>query len=311
MKNLFNLTILSFLLIACKKDVPKPSLIDGEENYKIKFSATGFRTSVEPISKKASNKANSIVNDSIQKMNFFIYNQDNYLVGNYAQTRNDVNFGTLETKLGPGTYKIGVVAYPQFTGLYVSPTDIFHSIYYTPNYDHPYVELGNNNKESFTSGYHEIIVKQDSTYAPIELKRLNAILEIEILDALPNDAAYLTVGATQGTSVQLFRGDDLSAATEYLSNYFDLSEFSGQKNIKLQAVVYQQKKSGSKINLNISVHNSNRQRIKNIIINDVLFKSNFKTKVAGELFGGVVGNENIGVSTTIIKEFEGDIEVDF
>ncbi|MDM1295930.1 hypothetical protein HX021_16690 [Sphingobacterium sp. N143] len=301
--------VVCVMLIACnKQDVIDSSTKDKKE-FKVKFSTKGFKTSIKPFASKTKAAGLNSVEDSISKMNFFVYKLDNTLVGNYAQTSADPDFGTLNVKLSEGKYKIGIVAYSNYPYLDVSSNGIYHSLLYTPDYDSPYVYLGNLNEELFSYGYQEFVVANDSTYSPFELKRLNALFELEILDEIPNDAAEMIIDINQGTSMTLFNEEYLSPASEVLENYFDLSSYRGQEGSKFPVIVFPELKLGSTATINISVYNNAvpRQRIRYVTISDVEFKPNFITKASGVLFG----DESIGIGTTLLEDYDGNIPVEY
>lgn len=311
MKTFWNICTIAGLLLlmgACSKEALDQVTKEHSNEYELKFTASGVHTSTEPITKSSTKKPVTQNLDLITTMNFFIYTAENELIRSYMQKKSDSTFGMIDIQLTEGDYKIGIVAYTDAPYLDILDNGIYHALNFTPDYDHPVLSLGNTNEEIYSIGYHNFTVSNDSVYSPLELKRLNSHFELEITDEIPADADFLIVDITQGTNVQLFRDDDLSPAFETMQNYFELSDLRGQSGTKFPVIVYPQHKSGWNTEVRARVYDTNRDLIADLRINDVQFKSNYRTNASGQLFAGV---EGVGLSTTLIEDYDGEIPIEY
>lgn len=300
-----------FLVAACQKENLQTPANQKEQaslegnTYKLNFSSSGFTSSLIPMAKMARPSIMNVIDDTVKKMNFFIYDDKNNLVGNFAQTSLDEDFGNLTVDLQEGTYKIGAVGYSG-SG-YIDNN--FRSIYYSPNFD--YDPPKSDNKETFVYGYKNIEVNSDSTYAPFELKRLTSLLEIVILDKIPEEAKELRATFVENGLINLFTEDTVSYPIEEIGHYFDLTPYHNQDSTKLQCVIVPFLKSGAPMELTVKVYSTSGQLLKEYSFDNLNFKSNYITRLTGKIFNNSTEGGNVSVSTSIIKDYDGEIDEEF
>ncbi|AIM36407.1 hypothetical protein KO02_06610 [Sphingobacterium sp. ML3W] len=320
-KILFFILLAMFLLGCSKKDGPNP--ID-KKLYNVAFTAKSFKVTTEPISLKGANKKSQTTlaeNEHFgrpTRIRFVIFDSNENIIINsnrsiipYLNEENVENFWNFKFQLPKGNYKLGVV-------MYYDEDDYLISIKNTLNGDHSLTL--ENTRDVFAKRFSEFIVEGDSTYAPLELKRLNGQLMVQLSDAVKAEAGYLRITSLQYALInpfidQLYLGEEENYM--YASSTYDLKDSVGKTNTIYTTNLFPKSViNGSNFNIKLSLLDKNRVLIGSKDITDVLIKSNYRTRLTGPIFDLITSippdpeptpKSNSGFTISINNIFENEI----
>lgn len=303
------LIFIPVIFFGCEKEEPNDEE-NPEVDVNVKFNITGFKSEIFPLKSSTNVTSNSESDTLIRKLKFLVYNEENNLVKTIDQSLDDDNFGKFELNLSKGIYKIGVVGYNRgvFSEL-PAPSKIQYMLF--PKHGEGPISMDNStNDEVFEYGINVFEIKSDTTFAPLELKRISAKLELKILDALPSASKWLLLRSEHDNQIRLFSEDNL-VVSEYFNGggevTHDLKGLENTTGNSFYSVIFPFAKSGSKFDVTFEIFATDRKLLYKQKIEDVEFKSNYLTRISGEI--SAVHNENFSVD--VVKNFTDTLEVKF
>lgn len=291
MKKNIVISLVLFLLIGCKKDNEHTS--NSDRLFDVTFTAKEFQQDLTVISEK---KATNLVSNQspedyfrsrYSRIRFLIFNSNGDIAINldrsmipYLNEETTEDFWKFNIQLAKGTYKVGAVFYNAEEG---APLFIKDKI----NGNH-YLDIFNLSEEVFVKKFTEFVVSSDSTYSPIELNRLNGLLMVQLSDAVKSEAASFRISYSQYSIInpflnELYIGDEENYFTQSLS--FSLKDSVGKENTIFQTpILPKSSTNGSNFDITLSLFDNKGKLIGSKKVNNVLIKSNYRTKLTGPIF---------------------------
>ncbi|VTQ00361.1 hypothetical protein [Sphingobacterium daejeonense] len=278
-KSLIILALLPLLFFGCKKggstDEPKPE----EELYSIQFSSSIFLQQVNPMSKKAASVSvsNSSISedDKFGKLYYLIYDSNDKLV--YKNEKNVENYS-------PGSADfINKVELPK--GNYIvlaigSPKDVNAG----NGYKNIRLEAYDYEKHLFVSDIKSIVVKQDSIYSPLSLKRMSSSLEIQTTDEKPLEVSKIVLKCKNlPESFYPFNNKQDPYSFMQLEPKFIATKTAKGYNIKTILLADRTKES-TVFDIEVKMYNKDNVFLGTKDIKNVTIKENHQTKLEGALF---------------------------
>lgn len=309
---LTTLLLLPLLFLSCKKEdnrtVPKPE----NELVKVKFRTAEFEKTITPyglLSSTSANRSGSTERAKITNLVLLVYDVHNRLVltkENFTATRDSYlpvegsfNF---DLELPKGEYRIGLVGHNRQYGGLIYTFDEREFDNHQLRVDGAVSSMFDLNivtiRDSYYYPYRDITIKSDTTFAPFKMERLTARLELEILDEIPSEVAYILVGGDIPMSIFPFSQTKSSISREgYISLYGGNS--IGPKNVVLSSSIYPHFNGTSNTHkIQISMRNKDGRRVGYKAIDNVILKPNTITKLSGKLFS----DESGGARNAIVSE---------
>lgn len=320
-KTLIILALLPLLFVGCSKSEsndPKPE----EKLFKVNFSAKIMDIDLSPIGPKSSTSrsanTNELIKESINIIEFFIYDSGNNLVGYQNSDLFDV-YGLLQENalkfnldLPKGEYKVAVI------GKSYSATTINKDLGYNSiSIWYEQSKIAEREIVKFTPIYAykpaSFSVSGVEMNNQLILKRLNSEVELIIKDEMPENAKYIFFGGTSSRYVSPFGAINNLAGKSFIE--FDLDTIRNKTDKILNATIIPEYFSTTEApklkSYDILIYDKDYKYLGIKTINDVYFKENFKTKLVGSFFDTIEGNINPNsLSIEFDHSFSGEIVKD-
>jgi hypothetical protein len=279
--------ILAAVQFSCKKDhfnSPAP----GTKQYQVSFNVAGFSQTVAPFVTNATRKkmtSLAAVTDTLAQhidvLYYVVYDSNNVPVRSYKQLSGSAGFGTINIGLDPGSYHF-VIAGGK-TGLQLSP-DTANQFVYNPEslgpgqgYLYPQFQ------DTFFKNIAVTVSNVNASYSA-RLDRVVAQLEVNIQDAIPSGAKYIS--ATVSNDCNILKPDGApegSVADGGMMNNLTV----GNKNTTIYSL---ELNTVSATSVDIKCYDQSNNVIAERIVPKVGFQRNKTTLLTGNLFGAETGN---------------------
>lgn len=303
------------IFISCKKDHSKdgnPDTAAHKIAYKVGFSQQTANFQInnsKPLVTSATNTQALVpasLSDDVDVIYYAVYDSQGNNVHIIKQTSSQAGFGTYTDNLHSGTYtlvvaagKNGLLLGPDSlatTGSKLSKDVISYGGYITRIGDIIYNSF---NKDAF---YKKITLTVSNTDASqtINLDRITSKLTVNINDAIPVGANYLSVNLSNYPAVKFYIGsgttppyDSFSLPSRAIADTLKSTDI-GTTNFRINAILLYT--APMTVNLSCSdLHNIIDQKI----IQNVICERNVQTILSGNLFGGAGTHSTWGFTATI------------
>lgn len=307
MKRFSIIIVFVFLIvIGCKKS----DTVDNQDKkkYQVEFNVDNFKIDQFPL--KGSTSQNSTETPLITKLRLYIYDAESNVVEVNDQYLDNPNFGNFQSELISGTYSIGILGYTNGDISKESNANT-HFIRFPVVENDPIVSNKSTVTEVFEFGYDTVIIKSDTTFQPFNLKRVTSTLEVKILDNIPNNAGWLLISTNQDNKMRMFSKNLLVPDWNFIHDAgvykFDLRQLKGTAGNSFKSAIIPNVKDGNNFDVYISVIDENKKGLFNNMVKNVNFKSNYLTRLTGEL-NSVTSKK---FSINIVKEYTDTLNVIF
>ncbi|MGV3508950.1 MAG: hypothetical protein ACO1N7_06630 [Sphingobacteriaceae bacterium] len=271
MKNILLVLFLSLLFAtSCKKDNDQ-----NEPKTDVKFQFTNFNWEVGPLGKSSStiSDVDYTTGDTLENYAKYFYyrayNASGVKVSEKSQTAENADFGILSDVLDPGTYTIVFSASNKPLGF----------SRYGLNGDHLFNQDNGYWSDTFFKKLTITVGSEPSTH-PITLERIVGALEVTLLDAIPMNAAKISISAEYEHGVFWFR-DGSRSATDTKTKEFILTEADkGQSNRSFLMHILNITRG---LRITIKSFDAQNGLLNSKTIDNVLFYQNRKTILRGNL----------------------------
>lgn len=294
MKRLLTLlAIAPILFVACSKK-GEPEIEKENKLYEVKFSTTGLEQSLEPIGLKSSTTANAqdpLLKEEITGIQLFVFDNLSNLIGTkysdlYDTKGNFIPGSTnITMELPKGNYYVSAVA-----------SDAYHTDFYYLNssLQNFYIDFPSTYSTKEIIQFSPIFIHKQSQLTvgtsavnhAVQMKRLNARLEIKINDAIPEHVDYILFGGKIAKSVLLFDQIINGSGSGYIK--LDLNSVRTATNKVLTATFYPNAYSTDNLikqsSYDLLFYDKDNKLLGTKTISDVQFKQGYITRLTGKLF---------------------------
>jgi hypothetical protein len=301
----------SIFLFSCKKEHSGPTNTDkpSAKNYSVNFNVKDFTKTIINGSSKL--KVNSISTDSVPIKNYLsvlyycVYDSNGRIFHALVQNSTQSNFGNLADNLPAGTYTIvmagaaGDKVFANAVGdnLRCSALSLLSSPAGLPTttLNSTYIyNQGGTWDDTFFSKF-QITVTGNSNQA-VTLNRIVGKLEIDILDALPVNAAWVTISISPEATKYLYSNEQLFFPTQNASSGTSTTvpaSAIGTTHFSPSMIVANTVKP---FKVNITCYDASGSVIATAAVDDVICQVNTRTILSGKLFDNIVNNNQFSVS---------------
>jgi hypothetical protein len=275
--------IISIGLVSCKKDHrPIAPTVDSGKFYSLNFrlDPTGkLIHSNKPGSNLKVNSDEVPAAGSLKTLTYLLYDSNGKYLSRIVQDTTFANFGNISDSVRAGTYSVFFLGNAS-----IKVDDALNRSYFYPNATLP---PGND------LYYHKetVVVTNNSISNNIVLDRTTAMLELDIQDAVPADAASITIDANEFSGYMV--GDtSITAGERKLTTHIFTAAEKGTQHVKIDKLIYLPKVAKS---LTITVYLANGQIRNKINVTATLIR-NHKTILSGTVFDKTGDNNDWTVS---------------
>ena len=299
-KSLIILALLPVLFFGCKKggstDEPKPE----EKLYEVKFSATPFSQTINPMSKSSTSPTSSsapVLEEWFRALNYIVFDDNGKFITSgesmLFDTKNDFIPGSLNfsLKLPKGNYEIGLLGLNAAAG-----GDKWESVIVSHSPNH-----------QFSSSIVKFTVEKDAVMPPIILNRISSKINFEFTDVTPKEKVTLRIIGKFVDSVFPF-----SKTKPAIYREFDLPTWSPEINsIKHNheiVLLSDLSKESTLVDLEVTIFNNSRVSIGKKVIKGVSIKPNHITTLKGKIFDVISSSEaKNDFKAEIVKDYSKEV----
>lgn len=314
------IALFAIIAISCEREFD-PSTHSDKEKFKIEFFAETFRQNLEPMAKRSSG-ANQIASQNPHgrdwRIKYLVFDEEDRLVMEKGHREYDFydvdgnfsdDFWKMSFELEKGKYKVGAIYYEDAEDYALTVNDNLN--------DPPYM-VPENTSDVFVAPFFEITVEGDSTYAPTQLKRINGALSVEITDSVKAEAVTLRMSVRYHAEHQIFPFEgqlyDISDEIYYDTwSMFNLKPKVGEINViaPFGAAFPPNVNADGKFDVFLGLYDSSGELLGSKIVDNVVIRTNYRTKISGPLFDLLTPEGPGPVDTTVSGDFTIDIQEDY
>ncbi|WP_104384570.1 FimB/Mfa2 family fimbrial subunit [Sphingobacterium sp. HMA12] len=315
MKKLLTLWAITPILFAsCAKKGIEAEPKQKNELYEVKLSTTGLEQSIKPIGLKSSTTTSPqdpLLKDEITGVEFFVFDNLSNLVGQTYSNFYDANGNfiagstNVTMELPKGSYYVSAVARDGYH------TDFYYLNTHLQNF---YIDFPSTYSTKEIVQFSPIFIHKQSPLTvgttavnhAVQMKRLNAQLEIKINDEIPEHVDYILFGGKIAKSVLLFDQIANASGSGYIK--LDLNSIRTQTEKVLTATFYPNAYSTDKLTKQASYevlyYDKNNKLLGTKTISDVQFKQSHITRLTGNLFDTIEDPlKSTGMRIDFIKDY--------
>lgn len=304
--------IAMLMLFSCSKSDSNVEPNPSDKLHNVKFTVDGFTQSYKPIDTKSATTT-STASSPINEILYILLDKDQLPIDTLKRPVSG-NSSSINLKLLNGNYTLRAIgfnnsstgtAYTKYQSVFTSfrSQDIFKIKDY-------------NISDIFTLNT-EFQVSKDSTYKSQTLKRISSKLELNILDKIPAQAAYIEISTISsnyfyGLSKDLKNNITYPYNTDYVSNVIDISSLASLTNQTISTNVLTDNQTYTApaertTPVKINVLNSTGAVILSKEILNVKLMPNTITRLSGKLFEDLNSEKKGNFAVTINQNFNTNI----
>ncbi|WFB63735.1 hypothetical protein PZ892_00685 [Sphingobacterium sp. WM] len=304
--------IAMLMLFSCSKSDSNVEPNPSDKLHTVKFTVDGFTQSYKPIDTKSATTT-STASSPINEILYILLDKDQLPIDTLKRPVSG-NSSSINLKLLNGNYTLRAIGYnnSNLGNLYTKyervatvfqPKEIFK----IKDYDI---------SDIFTLNT-EFQVSKDSTYKSQTLKRISSKLELNILDKIPAQAAYIEISTISsnhfyGASKDLKNNITLTYNTSYVSNVIDITSLASLTNQTISTNVLTDNQTYTApaertTPVKINVLNSTGAVIISKEILNVKLMPNTITRLSGKLFEDLNSEKKGNFAVTINQNFNTNI----
>jgi hypothetical protein len=306
-----NITIIFFLLavitVSCKKsEISKDT--DGEL-HNIKFSTSSFTQETGLLATNAL-ATNAVLDGDngtkLRILHYLVYNDQFSLIRKISQKATDTDFGTITDKLPVGTYTVFFIGGDNFYPAGSDPDALLQITLASP-YNNAFAEYSNEGMREIFGKKMTLTVTTEDVDQTVTLERVNGLIDVNILDAVPNNVNSIKIVANSYSvafSLKNYTG------TVSGGNYTKKYGVAAIKGTSDNHLVMSQLNTTTAFNVIVTAYDITDKVIAEKTIFNVQCRPNKKTILTGNLFGGSLGTGGINVggdptwnATPIVQTF--------
>lgn len=304
--------IAMLMLFSCSKSDSNVEPSPSDKLHTVKFTVDGFTQSYKPIDTKSATTT-STASSPINEILYVLLDKDQLPIDTLKRPVSG-NSSSINLKLLNGNYTLRAIGYnnsnthtiyTKYQSVYTS--FIGQDIFKIKDY---YIS------DVFTLNT-EFQVSKDSTYKSQTLKRISSKLELNILDKIPEQAAYIEISTISNSS---FFGSDKDLKdlitprynTNYISNVIDISSLASLTNQTISSNILTNGQTytspiETSTPVKINVLNSTGAVILSKEILNVKLMPNTITRLSGKLFEDLNSEKKGNFAVTINQNFNTNI----
>lgn len=304
--------IAMLMLFSCSKSDSNVEPSPSDKLHTVKFTVDGFTQSYKPIDTKSATTT-STASSPINEILYILLDKDQLPIDTLRRPVSG-NSSSINLKLLNGNYTLRAIGYnnSNTTSLYTKyerAATVFHpqEIFKIKDYDI---------SDIFTLNT-AFQVTKDSTYKSQTLKRISSKLELNILDKIPAQAAYIEISTISsnlfyGFSKDLRDNITFPYNTSFVSNIIDISSLASLTNQTISTNVLTDNQTytapGERTTpVKINVLNSTGAVILSKEILNVKLMPNTITRLSGKLFEDLNSEKKGNFAVTINQNFNTNI----
>lgn len=304
--------IAMLMLFSCSKSDSNVEPNPSDKLHNVKFTVDGFTQSYKPIDTKSATTT-STASSPINEILYILLDKDQLPIDTLKRPVSG-NSSSINLKLLNGNYTLRAIGYNNSnTGsLYTK-----YQLVYTSFRSQDIFKIQDYNISDVFTLNTEFQVSKDSTYKSQTLKRISSKLELNILDKIPAQAAYIEISTNSsnyfyGFAKEFKNNFTLGNNTDYVSNVIDIAALASLTNQTISTNVLTDNQTYTapaerNTPVKINVLNSTGAVIISKEILNVKLMPNTITRLSGKLFEDLNSEKKGNFAVTINQNFNTNI----
>lgn len=304
--------IAMLMLFSCSKSDSNVEPNPSDKLHTVKFTVDGFTQSYKPIDTKSATTT-STASTPINEILYVLLDKDQLPIDTLRRPVSG-NSSSINLKLLNGNYTLRAIGYN---------TSNTHTIY--TKYQNVFTRFIE--QETFKIKDYDVSdiftlntafqVSKDSTYKSQTLKRISSKLELNILDKIPAQAAYIEISTTSSSNFYGFSKDlkdniTFPTGLGYVSNVIEISSLASLSNQTISSNILTNGQTYTSpiettTPVKINVLNSTGAVILSKEILNVKLIPNTITRLSGKLFEDLNSEKKGNFAVTINQNFNTNI----
>lgn len=304
--------IAMLMLFSCSKSDSNVEPNPSDKLHTVKFTVDGFTQSYKPIDTKSATTT-STASSPINEILYVLLDKDQLPIDTLRRPVSG-NSNSINLKLLNGNYTLRAIGYNN------SNTHTIYTKYqsvYTGFRSQDIFKIQDYNISDVFTLNTEFQVSKDSTYKSQTLKRISSKLELNILDKIPAQAAYIEISTISSSSFyggakDLKNNITYPYNTSYVSNVIDISSLASLTNQTISTNILTSDQTYTApaertTPVKINVLNSTGAVIISKEILNVKLMPNTITRLSGKLFEDLNSEKKGNFAVTINQNFNTNI----
>lgn len=304
--------IAMLMLFSCSKSDSNVEPNPSDKLHTVKFTVDGFTQSYKPIDTKSATTT-STASSPINEILYVLLDKDQLPIDTLRRPVSG-NSSSINLKLLNGNYTLRAIGYnnSNIGSLYTK-----YQLVYTSFRSQDIFKIQDYNISDVFTLNTEFQVSKDSTYKSQTLKRISSKLELNILDKIPAQAAYIEISTNSsnyfyGFAKEFKNNFTLGNNTDYVSNVIDIAALASLTNQTISTNVLTDNQTYTApaertTPVKINVLNSTGSVILSKEILNVKLMPNTITRLSGKLFEDLNSEKKGNFAVTINQNFNTNI----